>query len=255
MGRPDRNGDGSVHDEPHFAPPGADGRADPESAATEEPEPNELVGDEPALKWQWADGGAALSFQEYALRQRARAPFWAPWATALLAALAAGPAAGVLTFAQYIFFGGALPFLAALDPLSILHAAVIGPVIEEAAKVACLLWLVERKPWLLPGPAAIYAVGLAGGLGFGFLENLLYIHVYVPDMDPSLAAWRWNVTMPLHGAWSLLAAVGAARIWKNVIEQGRGPDLTLAFPWITAAIILHGLYNAGALILGQFFGS
>jgi hypothetical protein len=98
----------------------------------------------------------------------------------------------------------------------------------------------------------IIACGAASGLLFGAIENLLYIHVYFPDAGPELARWRWMVTMPMHAACSTIAAVGVAVMWRRVMREGAPARIADAFPWIVAAMLIHGANNALAILLSVF---
>ena len=239
-----RSDDPDVSQEPHLA---GDGEPSGESEQPAEPRgeasDGAFLGDEPALQWTRDTLDASLSYGEYVKARWRRTSPLAQWLTAVGCALIAGPAAIVVTFFEFLAMGRA----PVMDFTGILMVTVIGPVVEEVAKIICVLWLVERRPWLLPGRWVILAVGLAGGLSFGAIENLLYIYVYAPEAGEALAAYRWAVTFPAHGLWSLIAAFGVLRMGRQVFDEARPADVSAAFPWIAAAIILHGVYNAGAM--------
>ena len=234
-----RTDNGGVSEEPHFA-----------ENRRGETLRDGFMGDEPALQWRRNTRDASLSYAEYVNDRWRRTPCSTQWLSVSGCALIAGPAAIAVTFFEFLIMRRA----PGLDVTGILVITVFGPVVEEVAKIVCMLWLVERRPWLIPGRAAILAVGLAGGLSFGAIENLLYIHIYAPDAGEALAAYRWAVTFPAHGLWSLIAAFGVLRMWRQVFEEGRPADVSTAFPWIAAAIILHGLYNTGAVAFNFIAG-
>lgn len=207
--------------------------------------------DEPSLAWR---GEALAGIGGYAdhLAERGRGTSSAMRALVFAGiVVVAGPAAILGALWSSLGLGGGLGYLA---------VTVTGPVVEEMAKVAVVLWVVERKPWLLgavsptrarqvTGTASIIAAGLAGGLLFGAIEYAIYLKVYFPDRGEELAAWRWGVTMPMHALCSTVAAVGVARMWRRVMAERRPARISDAFPWIVAAILIHGLYNSCAVLL------
>lgn len=239
--RPD---DAGVSQEPHLTGAGKDyGENEPPAKRPDEAADGAFLGDEPALQWTRDTLDPSLSYGEYVKVKRRQTSALTQWLTAAGCALVAGPAAIVVTFFEFLAMGRA----PVMDLTGFFMVSVLGPVVEEVAKIICVLWLVERRPWLLPGRWAILAVGLVGGLSFGAIENLLYIYVYTPDAGEALAAYRWAVTFPAHGLWSLIAAFGVLRMWRRVFDEARLADVSAAFPWIAAAIILHALYNTGAM--------
>ena len=61
--------------------------------------------------------------------------------------------------------------------------------------------------------------------------------------------WRWTACVALHTVCSFIAGLGAARVWRHVWRDHAPPRLSLALPFVTAAAVTHGLYNATALVL------
>ena len=47
-------------------------------------------------------------------------------------------------------------------------------------KVAMATYVVEKRPYLFTSTAQIMFAGLAAGLSFASIENLLYLGVYIP---------------------------------------------------------------------------
>jgi hypothetical protein len=196
--------------------------------------------DEPSLQWQADSLGGIDGFAQVVAARRAATPAAARALVLVGLVLVSGPLAVLCAiWSQLGAVGGAGYFA----------IAVTVPVVEEMAKVAAVLWLVERKPWLLAGSGAIIACGAASGLLFGAIENLLYIHVYFPDAGPELARWRWMVTMPMHAVCSTIAAAGVAVMWRRVMREGTPARIADAFPRIVAAMLIHGANNALAILL------
>ncbi len=130
---------------------------------------------------------------------------------------------------------------------------VIGPVTEEIMKVAAALWVIEKRPYLFKSVWQILLCAAAGGAAFAFIENLMYLYVYLPQHSSKLAAWRWTVCVGLHMNCSFVAGVGLARIWDNAIRERRRPQLWLGLPWLFMAMVAHGVYN-GATIVAEAMG-
>ena len=164
----------------------------------------------------------------------------------MMAALIGGPAAVLGAF-----FGGQEGWIGAI------YVVVLGPVTEEIAKQFGMILLMERKPWRIFHSWQFPLVALAAALGFAVLENLLYIHVYLRGMDPDLlarvATWRWSMGTLLHVVCALIASAGLARLWKRREATGETVDLSAAYPWFATAMVLHGLYNLGAILFDENF--
>jgi RsiW-degrading membrane proteinase PrsW (M82 family) len=126
-------------------------------------------------------------------------------------------------------------------------AVFVAPVVEETMKVAIPFWALERRPWWFRGRAQFLVLGLAGGLAFAALENVWYLQVLPIEVTDWLIWWRWTVCVALHTSCSLLASQGLYRAWAKAREHGGRPDPNLALPWMLAAMILHGAYNAFAV--------
>ncbi len=240
--------DPSVFDEPQFQK--RDFAPDPSEAeaaqrAQEAPPPTEdqavehSVFDEPALAGlRPAGADSTLTYAHWLDRKRSGATAAQSWATTLGAALVAGPFAVIgALFGQPESAGG------------LIALTIFGPLAEEMLKVATALWLVEKKPYLFRSPAQILVCAAASGLAFAALENLLYLHVYVPHPSAELVAWRWTVCVALHVGCTLIAHFGVLRMWRDIWARRARPNLALAYPFLVAAVVLHGLYNAFALLL------
>jgi hypothetical protein len=243
--RIDHNPD--VSHEPHLR--GRD--ADPEDCDMLEDEParasevqpgtyEESVSDEPSLSWRKFDRQQTPGFAEHLERMRNETSPAVQWLVVLGAALFAGP---------FAVFGAFFKAVVGEQGWGYIAVVVIGPVIEEMLKVVCAIWLVERKPWLLPGMGAIILIGATAGLSFAAIENWVYLNVYFPDHGPDLVQWRWTAGVALHVGCSIIAAWGVAKMWRAVIITRRPADLSIAFGWIVTAILIHGVYNAVAVII------
>ena len=242
--------DPSVFDEPHltgdFAPDPSEMHVagQPQEPVTSEGRADHNVWDEPGM-----DGGLAGvapsgtgRFAELLEARQAETGFAKSWLVTLGVALAAGPWAVLGAF----YGSGQTVF-------SFLAIVAIGPMVEEVMKVALALWVVERKPWLFRGRFQILAVGLLAGLSFASLENLVYLYIYIPDPSPEIVAWRLTVCTALHVGCSVIAAMGLMKAWQGAVTERRRADLTIAFPYIITAVVIHGVYNFIAILIDPVF--
>lgn len=131
---------------------------------------------------------------------------------------------------------------------------IFAPLVEEMLKVAGVLYLAEVRPWLVPSAGALVVVAVCSGLVFSAIENGFYLGVIITDPSPDIVRWRWTFGPLIHGTGSLLAGIGVARMWYSLDTHDRRPDFKVAAPWIIAATILHGSYNAFAIWLELFGG-
>ena len=130
-----------------------------------------------------------------------------------------------------------------------LGAILFAPLVEEIMKNAGALWVVETHPHWFRSRLQIGICVVASGAAFALVENLLYLHVYVPNPSGDLILWRWTVCVLLHMTCALVAGFGTMRIWRNTVENAVRPQLALGAPAMIAAMTIHGLYNAMATIL------
>ena len=186
------------------------------------------------------DARPADPAQTYAGQLRARWRSASPaqsWCAVLGLALAAGP------------FAILSAFMKSSAPGFVLAAVVVAPLVEELGKAAAPLITLERWPYRFVSGAQPVLVCVASGLVFAAIENLLYLHVYVRDPSPALAAWRWSVCTALHVGCSLIAGLGLRRVWLVARAAYSRPDISGASTHLITAIALHGAYNAVVLVL------
>ena len=124
--------------------------------------------------------------------------------------------------------------------------------LEEKAR-SCGLHIdickVEKKPYLFRFSMQIAFCVLASGFTFAFVENLLYLKVYIPQASAFLVWWRWTICVAMHMGCSLIAGLGLMRIWKNARARCARPRLSLGYPYLLTAIVIHGAYNGLAVLL------
>lgn len=198
------------------------------------------VWDEPGVSMEHAgapDAGAQTYSRHFSRMREATSPA-ATWMTTLGIALLAGPWAILCAL-----------FSTPNTIFAVLIVVAFAPMVEEVMKIGLAAWVVECRPWLFGFPLQIVLCGLAAGLTFGVIENLIYLNVYIRDPEPWLVVWRWTVCTALHVVCSGLAAVGLALAWRESRLHSARPNMATAFPWLLAAIVLHGAYNAFALVI------
>ncbi|MEC8556051.1 MAG: PrsW family glutamic-type intramembrane protease [Planctomycetota bacterium] len=164
------------------------------------------------------------------------------WAVTAAVAVLSGLAAvlGALFMTPNVFFA----------------AVFAAPVTEEILKIALAIWVVEKRPWWFSSSSQILICGLAAGLAFAALENLLYLTVYIPDPSANIILWRWTICIGLHTGCSFIAALGVARVWNTFQAEQRRPQLSDGAFCFVLAMVLHGCYNLFAKLLqlsGAFY--
>ena len=116
-------------------------------------------------------------------------------------------------------------------------------------KIAATLWIVEKRPFLFRSRLQIAVCVLAGALVFAAVENVMYLEVYIAGPTPGLARWRWSVCVAMHMGCSLVAGLGLMRIWRRAMTTRSRPQLSSGAPYLMTAAIIHGTYNAFAVLL------
>ena len=111
-----------------------------------------------------------------------------------------------------------------------------GPVVEETAKAACIVFLLRTKRIGFMVDAAIY--GFAIGSGFAVIENIHYLWSH-PDADFLVWLIRGFGTAIMHGGTTAIFAVMS----KSISDvKGSGLVLTIA-PGLVLAAALHSFFN------------
>ena len=194
----------------------------------------------------WGEPALAGSTSAEAARRDRAAWLAAQWAaggrrgratTFLALAAAAGPFAACCSVLRETAF---------IKVQSLIAVAVLAPVVEEIAKIAAPLMVLERRPWAFSSAGALAALGALSGLVFASIENLLYFFVYLDEYGPGLLAWRIVVCTLLNVGCSLLCGIGLGRAWREAERERTTASLAPARSWIIAAMVIHGLYNAAA---------
>lgn len=148
----------------------------------------------------------------------------------------AGGALGLVgALFQELQFFGPLPF-------------VVAPVVEEVMKPVGVYLLLARWPWLLRGQVYTASITALGGLGFGVVENLVYLYIYVPQHTTAFVAFRFTAPLLMHITASFVVGMGLNRRFIDSM-QGKEPFLAGSWPFFLGGIVLHAAYNITVAVL------
>ena len=159
------------------------------------------------------------------------------WALTLALAVATGP----LAILCALFKSSSWVAISAL--------AILGPLVEEMGKALAPLMVLERSPYRFTAGWQPLLVCAIGGFVFAQIENALYFHAYLDSPAPLLVQWRQTVCVALHVGCSAIAGLGLRRTWRAAHAARGRADIRLAAPYLVAAIVLHGAYNAAVFLL------
>jgi RsiW-degrading membrane proteinase PrsW (M82 family) len=119
--------------------------------------------------------------------------------------------------------------------------SIIAPLVEELLKPIGLIFVIRRLK--TPYEGVLY--GVACGMGFAIIENLLY-ELYIVIWEGS-DAWTINAFLrgigstPLHAVGP--AAIGYAVALSNQMQEPRNKVLPIAY---LIGVVMHGLWNGFA---------
>jgi RsiW-degrading membrane proteinase PrsW (M82 family) len=129
--------------------------------------------------------------------------------------------------------------------------AVIAPIIEEAVKavILVLLFLVSRREFDNVLDGIVY--GALVGLGFAFVENILYLSATGMQVGTERMAQLWLLRAGLFGLnHSMFTAfTGGALGYARSVRMGWRRGLVASLG-LGAAMVLHGLHNTLVLMTG-----
>ncbi|TMI26461.1 PrsW family intramembrane metalloprotease [Candidatus Bathyarchaeota archaeon] len=157
-----------------------------------------------------------------------------------LIAIGMGATVGTLAaFGESLYVFSTFPvFLFNRDLSAIVIAVAIAPLVEEPAKSLGLLLLKEEEK-LVFSVQSWTILGSLAGVGFGFLENVVYAYSvghFGLDVSLTLFLMRGLLTAPLHGITATLTGFGIG-LWQKT-----GNPRLLILPMIVAMMI-HGSFN------------
>lgn len=158
--------------------------------------------------------------------------------------LAFGWGAGVAIVGSFLIntVGGALLVpVYGPDTADLLAGSVIAPVVEESFKGSLLLVLLLFRRFEIDGPTDGVVYAALCGLGFAFVENILYYQGgLIEHANIASTVLVRGVIAPLgHPLYTAMTGLGVAHAAKN---RGAGRVLTVVLGWL-AAVLLHAMWN------------
>lgn len=122
--------------------------------------------------------------------------------------------------------------------IPVIVATAIAPLIEEPSKPIGLLLLKEEEK-LSFDLAGWTVLGSLAGIGFGFMENVVYavsVASYGLNVSLTLFLMRGLLTAPLHGITATLTGFGIG-LWQ---QSG---NVRFFLATLIVAMIIHGSFN------------
>lgn len=197
---------------------------------------------EPALP-RHCDAGR---WSRWLTRRRSRCSLAGNLSVTLAAALLGGP---------FAIFGALFTPQQGIGHL--VYPIVFAPIIEELLKQSGMIYLVEKKPYRVFAGWQFVFAAVVSALTFATIENVVYVQVHSLQASAGdvarLAHFRWIVCTSMHVLCTAIASAGMIRVWRKQLRQGRPAELSDAFGFFAAAMVVHGLYNTWAIFLGPEF--
>lgn len=129
---------------------------------------------------------------------------------------------------------------------------VFAPFLEEVLKQSGMLWLLEKRPWLVRYSEQFFLSAFSGGLVFAVLENLIYYYVYLAALPQELPFADHRVPLGcLHCSSCLLHPdfrAGTAPRMETPVCRGKLFEIQNALPFFVIAVAVHGAYNLCAVL-------
>jgi RsiW-degrading membrane proteinase PrsW (M82 family) len=144
--------------------------------------------------------------------------------------LLAGAVAAGLSWASNVYLVDTLHV-----PPDILRKAV-GPLVEETAKGALVVWLIRSGRVGFLVDAAIH--GFAMGAGFALVENFYYVYTF-QSADPGLWVVRGLGTAIMHGTTTAMFAI----LGKGLTGRRERSSLLWFLPGFLLAVGVHAGFN------------
>ncbi len=188
----------------------------------------------------------APSYQNWLRRRMAVTSWRTSWAVTAALVIVGGPWAVIS-----VFLGAQPGALAGMTNLVL--AVVLGPTLEEMMKIGAVAIVVEVRPYLLKRSSQIQLAAVGAAIAFAAIENVLYLNVYISNPSTGLMLWRWTVCVALHAGCTAIASHGLMNVWRTCVTEHRPPRMSLAFPALVTAIVIHGAYNLGVSVYAAMF--
>ncbi len=171
-------------------------------------------------------------------------------------AVAFGWGASVAVIVALVLNSGAILLISILSgaqSANLAGAVIVAPVVEEAIKGLGVLIIfgVWRRFFDGPVDGIVYAAAVAAG--FAFVENILYFGATIAESAggavPGSAVLGVFVLRGVMSPFAHLVFTACIGLALGIAARRPGHDWVWAFPvGLVVAIILHGLWNAGAVV-------
>ncbi len=178
-----------------------------------------------------------LTYAQWLERRRDPGSRYTPWVVAGTVPLLALPFAvfsGMFSVEHFLF----------------VNFVILAPVMSEVLKIAIPAVLIERRTSMVNRPGQIYLMALGTAVIFTIVQNVIYFALYYKNPAAVLMAYRWFICVFLHSLCTGIAAYGLSCIWEKSQREERSLGITKASPYIVAAIVVHGTFNACVFALG-----
>lgn len=159
----------------------------------------------------------------------------------VFALMLAGIPLGIIGSFVSVEYAGAYMFIA------------VGPFVSEIAKMLTGVMFVERARYASHDATPIYVLSLGTALIYSLTQNVLYLTLFFPGSPKELIAWRFSVCLFLHICCTMIATRGLVQVWQKTRKDKQPISLSLSFPTLIFAILLHASYNA-LVFLGGHLG-
>jgi RsiW-degrading membrane proteinase PrsW (M82 family) len=133
--------------------------------------------------------------------------------------------------------------------LGLIQFAVVAPLVEELTKPLAAIWLARR----LRGPGEAFLIGMAGGVGFAIVENMLY---------EGAGERLWAGIVLLRGLGGALHPLNAGLVAMGwyAARNGEPGGIRRLLGYYGLAVGLHAFWNGGLTVLlsgigAYFFGA
>lgn len=242
---PDPSTDPSVFEEPWM-------KKDPVVRMTDRPlDPSELppsddpensVWDEPAIDAGLAGetpADAVTWFRWYQDNVR-QTSLLTSWQVTLAAAVVSGMFASLSVLMMQLHY-----------QVNIHVTILVLPFAQELMKIAIPAWICEKQPWLFRTPIQIVFCGVVSALMVATAANAYLLLVVFKTAPAWIVLWRLVICTGLQVLCSLIASIGLIKVWRGIQLRHGMPQLYDGARWITAGMLIHGVYNGGAVLLGE----
>ncbi|MBO7146333.1 MAG: PrsW family intramembrane metalloprotease [Lentisphaeria bacterium] len=135
----------------------------------------------------------------------------------------------------------------------ILAAVIAAPLVEEIMKQSGMIWMLEKRPWLVKYRWQFILVAFLSAGIFATLENLVYqSYLTTPEIPAErlqrIMAFRWKYCTLLHICCTLISTLSLQRVWQHFRKIGKPCEIQRTWIFFGIAMFIHGLYNLIALL-------